>query len=235
MVAFTSSDSQEDLYVAKADGSGMTQLTNDVAIDRVPQWSPDGRTIAYYSQKSGRFQVWTVQPDGLAPTQRTDAPDGASFFGGVWSPDGRELAVAKTFAAGLTADSTVFLIDAAARGESPSRELPGSTGFFPNSWSPDRQWIAGYTTRGMPMAFNLATREQRILGARGSAAVWLPDSRRLLYGSSEGLMVVDVVTGAARSIGPPTRWVSLSRDGRWLALVEGREEGDIWMMTREGK
>ena len=42
-----------DIWVANPDGSNVTQLTTDPATDRKPSWSPDGRKIAFSSNRDG--------------------------------------------------------------------------------------------------------------------------------------------------------------------------------------
>lgn len=57
---FRTAAMQEDVYVMHADGSGLRKLTDDEAKDRNPVWSPDGSQAAFYSNRSGRYEIWTV-------------------------------------------------------------------------------------------------------------------------------------------------------------------------------
>jgi Tol biopolymer transport system component len=44
-----------DLYVMNADGSGVTRVTEDAALDGGSAWSPDGKTLAYHSDATGQW------------------------------------------------------------------------------------------------------------------------------------------------------------------------------------
>lgn len=69
----------------------MHQLTNSPKKkDWDPAWSPDGRTIAFLSQRSGWTEIWTIRPDGEGLRQLTRLNRDVSEFS--WSPDGQRLA-----------------------------------------------------------------------------------------------------------------------------------------------
>jgi dipeptidyl aminopeptidase/acylaminoacyl peptidase len=63
-IAFTRNDSDDEIYVMKADGSGLTNLTNDAADDDSPSWSPDCTSIAFRSTFTGFEEVWVVDIGG---------------------------------------------------------------------------------------------------------------------------------------------------------------------------
>ena len=89
-VALTTAGSREDLYVLDLEGGDLRQLTDDPFRERGPQWSPDGSKIAFYSNRSGTYQLWSIRPDGSGLRQLTDLPDGAWFP--YWSSDGSQIA-----------------------------------------------------------------------------------------------------------------------------------------------
>jgi TolB protein len=65
-----------DIWVQRP-GERPYAITNDAALDAAPSWSPDGRSIAFHSTRSGRMQIWRARLDGEAPVQITNHPEGA--------------------------------------------------------------------------------------------------------------------------------------------------------------
>jgi Tol biopolymer transport system component len=67
-----------NVYVVRPDGTGLRQLTHERgdAVDAgLDSWSPNGTKIAYVSNKSGTFQIWTMNADGTEQTQLTTGPE----------------------------------------------------------------------------------------------------------------------------------------------------------------
>jgi dipeptidyl aminopeptidase/acylaminoacyl peptidase len=87
--------SQTDLWRVGFDGSERVQLTFTAdANEWHPQWSPDGRWLAFLSDRGGdeaTTQVWVMAAQGGEAHKLTNFPGGAEDF--VWSPDSRRLAV----------------------------------------------------------------------------------------------------------------------------------------------
>ena len=63
----------EDVFVMRSDGTGFRKLTDDAHRDREPKWSPDGKKVGFYSDRSGEFQLWTVNADGAGLRQPTNS------------------------------------------------------------------------------------------------------------------------------------------------------------------
>jgi hypothetical protein len=53
-----------DLYVVKADGTGLRQLTADPGIEGLPAWSPDSQWVAYLANANGQWGIWVIRADG---------------------------------------------------------------------------------------------------------------------------------------------------------------------------
>jgi dipeptidyl aminopeptidase/acylaminoacyl peptidase len=79
-----------DIWLVPAKGGDPRRLTSSPAADMNPRWSPDGRSIAFISTRSGSPQVWRIDPNGGEAVQVTRLSTGVS--GVVWSPKGTHLA-----------------------------------------------------------------------------------------------------------------------------------------------
>jgi Tol biopolymer transport system component len=53
-----------DIWLVNADGTGLVRLVGGPTLDTEPTWSPDGQTIAYASNKKGRWEIWRVSVAG---------------------------------------------------------------------------------------------------------------------------------------------------------------------------
>ncbi|MBL8857760.1 MAG: S9 family peptidase [Planctomycetes bacterium] len=79
-----------EIWIANVDGTGARALTSGKKSDTGAVFTPDGRRIAFTSNRSGTSQVWTMPIDGGEAVQLTDFALGLD--GPVWSPDGRYIA-----------------------------------------------------------------------------------------------------------------------------------------------
>ena len=86
-LAFQGGDGDYEIFVVNADGSGLTNLTNNDRIqDESPSWSPDGQAITFVSSRDeGPSQVFAMRADGSGQTQLTH-DDGWSACCPAWSP-----------------------------------------------------------------------------------------------------------------------------------------------------
>ena len=85
-----------DLYLLSIGGGDAEALTNGMAWDMMPRFSPDGSEIAFISDRSGGDNVWTIPVSGGEPKQ-ISREDFRLVNNPVWSPDGRFIAARKHF------------------------------------------------------------------------------------------------------------------------------------------
>lgn len=83
-----------DIWVAEHDGSHARRLTAHVARDTFPRFSPDGKWIAFNSDRMGNGDVWLVSSEGGTPKQLTFHSTGDSVQ--YWTPDGTGVIVASS-------------------------------------------------------------------------------------------------------------------------------------------
>jgi eukaryotic-like serine/threonine-protein kinase len=230
-LAFRPSGRQEDLFLIRSDGSSLRQLTDDAYKDRGPIWSPDGKTIAFYSNRSGRYEIWMIHPDGSGLVQVTKGLGHGPWFP-RWSPDGSMLASPD--------GSDSYLIRLAPAGATAEAlPSPGDGLWFDVAgWSPDGRMLAGTfeapggNVRGFGI-YTLASRKYERLRESGDGPVWLRDGRRLLFRDRGVIGILDV--GSKKShpivaVGSSLRLdtFALSKDGGYVFGVQRLEEGDIW-------
>jgi Tol biopolymer transport system component len=241
-VVFYSRDQPEgDVYVCRPDGTGLRQLTSDVAIDRVPRWSPDGKWVAFFSERSGRLQVWKIRgADGSDLQQMTDSGSIP-----VWSPDSRRLATVKAFPSN---DRVAMVVDANRSVNEQSPEVLQTPGqafrqFIPISWSPDGARLAGqigFSDRGGAgiVLYSFASRAYERVTEFGEWPAWFGDSRRILFVyKGREFWVADTRTKQTKKIystvwhtlGPPR----MTRDGRAVFYSRRMTEADIYILTFE--
>jgi TolB protein len=76
--AFGEGGKSSNVYTMRTDGTGLVQLTRETGGETnagADSWSPDGKKIAYVSNKSGTYHIWTMNADGTDATQLTHGPE----------------------------------------------------------------------------------------------------------------------------------------------------------------
>ncbi|WP_417317197.1 amidohydrolase family protein [Emcibacter sp.] len=82
-----------DLYELKADGGKARRITSGMAFDTQPVFSPDGRRIAYVSDRSGAENLWVLDLREGEPRQVSFQDSERAYFSPQWSADGSHLYV----------------------------------------------------------------------------------------------------------------------------------------------
>jgi len=128
-----------EILTAPAEKGDVRNLTNTPGVmDRDPAWSPDGKSVAYFSDESGEYQLFIKSPDGLGEAKKISLGTPASFYyQPVWSPDSKKIAYTDK-------RLNLWFIDLAkptpVKVDTTTYDLPQRT--MEPIWSPDSRWIA---------------------------------------------------------------------------------------------
>lgn len=181
------------------------RLTDGQGNDGWPTWSPDGRQVAFESDRSGNWEIWLINADGSGLVNLTRSPEDERYP--AWSPDGKTMA----FTSERSGNYDLWLLDVAQTLQGPGNLSPRQLTTAPKRdryamWSPDGDKIAFNSNRD-------GDQEIYLIGADGSdptnvsrspesiegLADWSPDGRRLvLYSDRPGnkdLFIVDLASG----------------------------------------
>ncbi len=183
-----------DLWSSRRDGSERVQLTFGDLIVRVPDISPDGRSVVFTGKRGELpWGVYVVAASG-GEFERINPPDmlGTS---GDWSPDGTRILYFSP------REDALQVYELASKG---TQTLPNTEKFFRPSWSPSGNKLMAYRTgRGWLALYDLETQEKRMLleDRFFENAYWANDDSVILvvdphiYGADRGIYQVDTETG----------------------------------------
>jgi Tol biopolymer transport system component/tRNA A-37 threonylcarbamoyl transferase component Bud32 len=243
-IAYVSWGSREDIFVMRTDGTARLRLTEDPHKDRWPRWSPDGGRIAFHSDRSGSYELWTINPDGTGLAQLTDTP-GQMAIMPVWSPDGTRMA--------FNIEGTAMVFEPGGPWQEQTPELlppwEEEGGLLAvTSWSPGGDRLAGYVIDSDGefagfAAYSLATkRYEHLIGPDRMTEtpdwpIWLNDNRRLLFSDQGKILLLDRETGKSRevfSVEPDHLYISgVTRDNSGIYYVRYSPQADIWVLDFE--
>lgn len=170
---------QRTLWRMRADGSHRIQLTFPPLQAQLPEWSPDGKTIAFSGELPGaNWKVYLVPANGgpARPAEPSESDQGAP----TWSADGRAL----VFGDVETAGSASHFIRYLDLGTKRLTNIPGSAGLRTSRWSPDGRYIAALRYRVNELAlYEVATRRWKTAatGVHSDELNWSFDSRYLYF------------------------------------------------------
>ncbi|HUN76228.1 MAG TPA: PDZ domain-containing protein [Steroidobacteraceae bacterium] len=190
-----------EILTVPAEHGDVRDITHSPGVaDRTPAWSPDGKSIAYFSDESGEYALHVRGQKGLAPARKFGLGSAPTFFYDPrWSPDSKKIAYTDKrlnvwyldLATGtpVKIDTDVY--------ETPERTLSPS-------WSPDSEWVA-YT--------KLLRNHMRAVFVYSLAA---GKSTQITDGMSDARSAVWDKSGkwlyftASTDVGPTTAWLDMS-------------------------
>jgi tricorn protease len=129
-----------EIFTVPTDKGDIRNITRSPAVaDRDPSWSPDGKSIAYFSDESGEYELTIRDQNGLAPARHINLGKPPSFFyTPTWAPDSKKIAYTDK-------RLQLWYVDL----DKPTPKLVDSDYFgnfgptqLSQTWSPDGKWIA---------------------------------------------------------------------------------------------
>jgi Tol biopolymer transport system component len=238
------------INVMNTDGVGVTLNPNPAgAYDDVdPAWSPDGRRIAFASNRGGNFDIYVMNANGTGVARVTSEPRADRYP--AWAPNGTLLAYRGY--AGATGGSQIFVAHPDGSGASA---LPKTFGGDQPSWAPDSRRIAFTNTTTSPgpvveVTDTVTHVTSAITGGAGASdryPAWAPDGSSIAFrrldttGQGREVWAVAPSGGAPTNLstvlGAPARSASWSPDARHFVFVSYRDADhnqEIWLGSRDG-
>jgi len=247
-IAFTSTrDGNYEIYVMRADGGGVTRLTNNSRVDAAPTWSPDGKKIAFVSSRGygddRNFDIYVMNADGSGVVRLTTNVAGDAIP--AWSPDGSRIAFVSN------RDGNVEIYVMSATGGAATRLTTNGAIDISPAWSPDSSQIV-FTSNRSGNNFEIyvmnanGTGVTRLTtnGAVDSSPAWSPDGSKIAFSSnrdgnfeiyvmySNGTGATRLTTNGAADVSPA--W---SPDGSKIAFSSNRIASlnfEIYVMNADG-
>jgi Tol biopolymer transport system component len=182
------------------------RFTDQPGLDAQPTWSPDGRKIAFVSDRDGSDQIYICGVEQGRPTsipERVRTP-GLACDAPVWSPDGSQIA----FVSKIKEEAEVYLVDA--KGSAAVRKITSGAHALRVRWYITGKELLVSGTWGEDV-FSL----RRVSAAGGSPRAFSPP---VIFGGKEAVAIFDV-----------------SSDGRFVAFPQERSAGNVWVLeARQG-
>lgn len=132
-------EARGDIFSLPAENGFVKNLTQTSGIaERYPAWSPDGRTIAYWSDESGEYELWVRNVEANTPPKKITNYGPGFRYNLFWSPDSKKLAFIDKAMKIQVVDATTGVTVNVDKG---MRMSHGSLEGFTASWSPDSRWL----------------------------------------------------------------------------------------------
>jgi serine/threonine-protein kinase len=179
------SDLGEDIWVKPIPTGPIARFTFTPSEERMPRWSPDGRTIAFLSPRDDNFDVWSRRADGTGDAVLlADLEESIAEM--AWSPDGRSLLVRTAGIPGVIGGRDIYAVPLDTEGgTSPLLSSPADEAA--PALSPDGRWLAYSSDElGRREVFvrpypNVQAGHFQVSSGGGRAPAWSSDGSELFF------------------------------------------------------
>ncbi len=207
-------EARGEIFTIPEEKGDVRNITNSSgSAERQPAWSPDGKWISYFSDKSGEYKLVIEAQDGLtapreiatasAPSALSVAQKSAFYYTPVWSPDSEKLLYTDT-------NLNVWVMDVAT---GQAKSIGNDPWMVPQrtlapSWSPDSTWVA------------FASRLNTLYRAIVVANVETGEKRQVTDGLADATYPVWDASGkylwflASTDFGLASQWLDMTSYGR---------------------
>jgi len=201
-VAVGISEHETHLWLYDLARETLTRLTFEGTVNHNPTWSPDGKRIAFNSDKEGTFNIYLRLADGSGGLERlTSSPN--SNVPMSWSPDGQVLAFMET---NPITGPDIWMLRLSDRKPQPFLQTPFNESV--PRFSPDGRWLAYISNESgryevYVQPYPGPGGKWQISTDGGTEPAWNPNGRELFYRSGDKMMAVDIATQSGLAAGKP--------------------------------
>lgn len=131
-------EARGEIFTIPAEKGDVRDITNaSASAEHEPAWSPDGKMLSYFSDRSGEYSLYIQPQDGLTAPREIKIPTKGHFYTASWSPDGKRILFHDT-------DLKLWVVDVAT---GQAKVVGNDPWMVPTRtmnpvWSPDGKWIA---------------------------------------------------------------------------------------------
>jgi len=216
-------EARGEIFTIPEEKGDVRNLTNSSgSAERQPAWSPDGKWISYFSDKSGEYKLVIESQDGLGTPREIAFQKPTFYYTPAWSPDSKKLLYTDT-------NLNVWVMDVAT---GQSKTVGSDPWMVPErtlapSWSPDSKWVA------------FASRLNTLYRAIVVANVETGEKQQITDGLADAMYPVWDASGkylwflASTDFGLASQWLDMTSYGReetfelYLAILKKTEASPL--------